>query len=159
MTAILLEVVPAISRPRFQLRCDFDCPPDSRYGVEFLLDSRFKEGEFTPKLVQIVHPGEGFILGTELLERVKGYTCLGLRHAEAMLRNQERIPMEWQDQDLWLIFPASLQRDKGVRGRHDAVIDWKEIFFIKWGFTNWLLYERSLTDGFGGNCWVPVLDE
>lgn len=149
MGAVLLleSVSTQLLRPRFQLKCDFDHPPNPRYGIELLLDSRFKEGEFTLEVVRFVNDDEYFILGTEMLKRIRGHKCLGQRQAEAMLRNQERIPEEWQD--YWLVFPASQQRESGV----------VEVPFIKWTFDRWLLYQRGLPDGFGQNCRVVVLGE
>jgi len=55
------------------------------------------EEEFKPTLHEFLREGENFVNGEEMVRRAKEQDALtGLRHAEAMLRNQERIPIEWR---------------------------------------------------------------
>ena len=73
-----------------------------------------EEGEFEPTLHEFLREGENSINGEEMVNRAKEQAVLtGLRHAEAMLRNQERIPVEWRK--YYLVFPEVWQGPLGDR--------------------------------------------
>lgn len=66
-------------------------------GWECLSPVESEEGEFEPSLVEFLEKGEIFVKCEEMLKRAKEKgISTGLRHLEAMLRNQERIPVEWR---------------------------------------------------------------
>jgi hypothetical protein len=54
-------------------------------------------GEFEPELREFLEPGEDRVGGEEMVKRAVNKGALaGLRQAEAMLRQQEKIPVEWR---------------------------------------------------------------
>lgn len=70
-------------------------------------DIEDKEGEFTPELLNVFKEEEQSISGEELLKRAEEKdACLGQRHAEAMLRQQQTIPKEWREN--YLVFPGTV---------------------------------------------------
>ena len=73
-----------------------------------------EEGEFEPILHEFLQEGESRIGGEEMVKRAKNQGVLtGLRHAEAMLRNQEKIPVEWRK--FYLVFPEVWLSPDGSR--------------------------------------------
>ncbi len=92
-------------------------------GWKLVNDSKAKEGEFTPELVEFFKDGENYIGGEEMLTR--GQTignCAGQRHAEAMFRDSSKIPEEWKK--YVLVFTDTVWRDP-VGGRGVAYLDWR----------------------------------
>ena len=96
-----------------------------------------EEGEFEPTLCEFLREGENSINGEEMIRRAKEQGVLtGLRHAEAMLRNQERIPVEWRKH--YLVFPEVWQGPGGGRN----------VFYLYWGGRRWYLVCGWLGDDF-----------
>lgn len=92
-----------------------------------------KEGEFEPFLVEFLQSGEGCISGEEMLKRAKEQVILTeLRHAEAMLREQDKIPVDYRKH--YLVFPEVWQSLGGDR----------YVFCLCWGGLCWCLFY----------CWV-----
>jgi len=93
-----------------------------------------EEAEFEPTLHEFLREGENFIDGEEMVKRAKEQGILtGLRHAEAMLRNQEKIPVEWRK--YYLVFSEVWRSPDGDRyawslywddGRWCLSYDWLE---------------------------------
>jgi hypothetical protein len=99
-----------------------------------------EEGEFEPTLHEFLRGGMNSINGEEMVRRAKEQDALtGLRHAEAMLRNQERIPVEWRK--YYLVFPEVWQNPGGNR----------YVFCLYWDGWRWCLYYGWLDDGFSSN--------
>ena len=73
-----------------------------------------EDGEFEPVLQEFLLPGETSIGGEEMVGRAKqkGVTS-GLRHAEAMLREQAKIPAEFRK--YVLVFPEVWRGPGGNR--------------------------------------------
>jgi hypothetical protein len=87
-----------------------------------------EQGEFEPTLQEFLQDGEDCVDGEEMVRRAKEKGALtGIRHAEAMLRNQERIPESWRK--YYLVFPEVWQ---GPRGRRRA-------FCLHWSGSRWYL--------------------
>jgi len=80
-------------------------------GWECLEPVEAEEGEFEPFLQEFLREGESRVGGEEMIKRAESKT--GLRHAEAMLRNQENIPVEWRK--YYLVFPEVWRSLFGVR--------------------------------------------
>lgn len=79
----------------FRLVANFDY--DKRKdGWTLVYDSKVKDGEFTPQLVKFLQNDEHQITGEETVKRaIELGSCAGQRHAEAMLRNKDKIPAKW----------------------------------------------------------------
>ena len=93
--ALVLSLIKVV----FQLRPTFDRDMLKEGWKELEKDSPTQEGEFIPELEEIVtSKDEGRdISGEEFERRIKGRGDLvGQRQLEAMLREQERIPVEWR---------------------------------------------------------------
>ena len=91
----------------FRLRPDFD--PDIPTRLKKLdKDSPAKGGDFTPELETIIKEGDSSYIGEkELTRRIEGREDLaGQRHLEAMLRDQDAIPVEWRKYEL--VAPATV---------------------------------------------------
>ena len=96
-----------------------------------------EEEEFKPTLHEFLREGEGSINGEEMIRRAKEQGVLtGLRHAEAILRNQEKIPVEWRKH--YLVFPEVWQGPGGGRN----------VFYLYWGGRRWYLVCGWLGDDF-----------
>lgn len=97
-----------------------------------------EKGKFEPVLQEFMQKRDGGRLGGErMVERVKEQKIQsGLCHAEAMLRNQERIPVEWRK--YCLVFPEVWQGPGGYR----------YMFFLSWYGSRWYLDYCSLGDVF-----------
>jgi len=95
------------------------------------------EGEFEPTICEFLREGENSINGEEMVRCAKEQDALtGLRHAEAMLRNQERIPVEWRK--YYLVFPEVWQCPVGNR----------YVFCLYWDGPRWSLRCRWLGSDF-----------
>ena len=97
-----------------------------------------EEEEFKPTLHEFLREGEGSINGEEMIRRAKEQGVLtGLRHAEAILRNQEKIPVEWRKH--YLVFSEVWQDPHGDRS----------VFCLRWDGRRWFLHYSWLGGGFG----------
>lgn len=101
-----------------------------------------KDGElFKPTFLNFVYPRETQVSGEEMIRRVGNIEdWTGLCHAEAMLRNQERIPAEQREHRL--VFPEVWQGPNGYR----------HVFCLYWDGKRWYLYYYWLDDAFGSDC-------
>ena len=87
-----------------------------------------EEGEFEPFLVEFLAEKEPYVGGEEMVKRAKEKNALtGLRHAEAMLRNQEKIPVEWRK--YCLVFTEVWQFADGNR----------DVWCLYWDGEHWCL--------------------
>ncbi|MCX6721559.1 MAG: hypothetical protein NT026_03110 [Candidatus Staskawiczbacteria bacterium] len=82
-----------------------------------------EEGEFEPFLQEFLQKGESHVSGEEMVKRAEIKT--GLHHAEAMLRNQEKIPAEWQK--FYLVFTEVWRGPDGSR----------RVWCLGWGGGRW----------------------
>ena len=124
------------------------CPPATKFQLVAKIDRNMtgwtcvepveaEEAEFEPTLHEFLREGENFINGEEMVRRAKEQGVLtGLRHAEAMLRNQERIPVEWRKH--YLVFPEVWQSPAGYR----------DVFCLGWVGRRWCLDCYWLDCGF-----------
>ena len=97
-----------------------------------------EEDEFEPILCEFLQSGETRISGEEMIGRAREQKIqTGLRHAEAMLRNQERIPVDWRK--YYLVFPESWWYPA----------DRRNVFCLYWVGGCWYLYYRWLGSAFG----------
>jgi hypothetical protein len=98
-----------------------------------------KEGDFEPFLQEFLQEEDnGHLGGEEMIRRAKekGISA-GLRHAESMFRNQERIPVEWRK--YYLVFPEVWQSPN----------DHRCVFCLSWDSVHWFLNYRRLAYDFG----------
>lgn len=95
------------------------------------------EGEFEPELQEFLREGESYVGGEEMVKRAKDRT--GLRHAEAMLREQDKIPADYRK--YVLVFPEVWRDPCSDRG----------VFCLSWGGGRWVLGYDWLSDGFGSS--------
>jgi len=94
-------------------------------------------GEFEVVIEDFLEEGEPYIGGEEMVSRAKNRGIrTGLRHAEAMLREQEKIPVD--QRKYVLIFPEVWQDPRGYRG----------VFYLFWSGERWNLDFRWLGDNF-----------
>jgi len=100
------------------------------------------EGDFEPFLQEFLQKEDNDSLGgEETVKRAKELGVFtGLRHAEAMLRNQERIPVEWRKYHL--VFPEVWEGPDGAY----------YVFCLFWGGKHWFLRCNWLISGFGPHC-------
>src|SRR3989344_16712 len=100
-----------------------------------------EEAEFEPTLHEFLREGENFIDGEEMVKRAKEQGILtGLRHAEAMLRNQEKIPVEWRK--YYLVFSEVWRSPHGDRSA----------WALFWGDERWCLGCHWLGGDFSSRC-------
>jgi hypothetical protein len=94
-------------------------------------------GEFEPELQEFLKRDENCIVGEEIVRRAKekGISS-GLRHAEAMLRNQDKIPVEWRK--FVLVFPEVWQNPNGYRN----------VWYLYWDGKQWYLSDGWVSYGF-----------
>ncbi len=124
----------AATMPIFRLAQGFDSDM-ANDSWELLFDSRLKEGEFMPELVELGR--EDCVDGDEMVKRTEQENCGGQRAVEAMLRDQDKIPQEWRK--YVLVFPATIWRDRlGVRS----------VASLFWGGFRWCLDFIWLGSGF-----------
>ena len=118
----------------FCLKIDIDRDMTSWSCVEPV---EAKEGEFEPVLHEFFNEGEVSIVGEELVQRAKKQGApTGLRHAEAMLREEDKIPSEWRK--YVLVFPEVWQDPDGHRNA----------FYLHWDGDRWYLSYGWLRAGF-----------
>lgn len=111
-------------------------------GWKLLESAPAEEGDFEPAIHEFLKEEDnGRCGGEEVVRRAKEKGVLtGLRHAEAMLRNQERIPVEWRK--FVLVF-AEVWR--GPSGRRDA-------WCLFWDGGRWYLDYYWLGHDFNSGC-------
>lgn len=98
-------------------------------GWKLLEPAPSEEGEFEPTIHEFLKEEDnGCCGGEEMVKRAKEQGALtGLRHAEAMLRNQERIPVEWRK--FVLVFVEVWQGPDGGR----------DVWCLYWRGRRWCL--------------------
>ncbi len=98
------------------------------------------EDEFEPFLNEFLKQGEGYIGGEEMIKRSKekGISS-GLRHLEAMLRNQEKIPVEWRK--YVLVSTEIWQTPDGDRN----------VWYLYWDGKRWYLSYDWLSHNFNSD--------
>ncbi|MEK7540725.1 MAG: hypothetical protein AAB529_00575 [Patescibacteria group bacterium] len=100
-----------------------------------------EEGEFESFLAEFLEPGESCLGGEEMVKIAKKQGILtGLRHAEAMLRDQDRIPADWRK--YYLVFPEVWQSPSGYRA----------VFDLYWYGCRWYLSYSWLDNDFISRC-------
>ena len=98
------------------------------------------EGEFEPVLREFLREGETFIGGEEMVKRAKEQGALtGLLHAEAMLREPEKIPVECRK--FALVFPEVSVDPSGYR----------DVWYLDWVGVHWYLHYSWLDHDFNSN--------
>ena len=117
----VVAFVMAMLTPVFRLVAGFDRDM-TKENWELLSDTEVKEGEFTPEMVDFFRDKDGdYITGKEMVRRTDQENCGGQRAAEAMLRNQDKIPQELRK--YVLVFPKTVwQCPDGFRCV--ACLDW-----------------------------------
>jgi hypothetical protein len=123
-----LFLLPNISRDM----TGWECVEPAEVGVD----------EFEPTICEFLQPGETRLGGEEMVKRARQQSInnSGLRHAEAMLREQDKIPTEWRK--YCLVFPEVWQSLSGHRG----------VFYLYWGGNRWSLDCYWLDDDFDSYC-------
>ena len=128
------------------------CPPATKFQLVAKIDRNMtgwtcvepveaEEAEFEPTLHEFLREGENFIDGEEMVKRAKEQGILtGLRHAEAMLRNQEKIPVEWRK--YYLVFSEVWRSPHGDRSA----------WALFWGDERWCLGCHWLGGDFSSRC-------
>ena len=100
-----------------------------------------EEGGFQPELHEFLAEGESYCNGEEMVKRAKERGVFtGLRYAEAMLRNQEKIPVEWRK--FVLVFAEVWQSPCGNR----------YVWCLDWDGGRWCLGCGWLSSGFISRC-------
>lgn len=95
------------------------------------------EGEFEPVLQEFLVGEEKYVLGEEMLKRAKEKgVSTGLCHIEAMLRQQEKIPVEWRKFVL-----VSTEVWQGPNGN-------RSVWYLCWSDGRWSLYYYWLSSSF-----------
>lgn len=124
-----------VKTAQFRLTPTFDYNK-TKDGWTLVSDSEDKEGDFEPELMEFLREGESSIIGEEMLKRTEK-EGFGQRHAEAMLRNQNAIPVEWRK--YVLVFTGTLWR--GLSGN-------RYVPHLYWSGSGWYLHFRWLGYGF-----------
>ena len=108
-------------------------------------DSPFLGGVFTPVLANPFNPVETSVMGSEWEKRAKQYKDhSGQRELEAMLREQDKIPIEWQGYRL--VGSATVWNDGNSRHYNGLMFDGG-----RWCFRRFLICEY-ITQSFESNC-------
>lgn len=87
--------VVALLAPVFRLMPVFDRDMTAKKW-ELLADRSDVQGDFTPELVEFLKDEEDYVIGEKMIKGTESEDNAGQRHAEAMLREQEKIPEEWR---------------------------------------------------------------
>jgi len=138
--------------------------------------------EFTPELYEFLPNGKTCVTGEEMILLADQRVLTGLRHAEAMLREPEKIPVEWQK--FTLFFPEVWQDSDSVRfvwcihlrGHHGWCLDyfWLGLKFgsdcrlvasskvaspkPRWHEEDGVIYFDITSNGLGGSHWIRRLE-
>ena len=101
-----------------------------------------EEGGFEPTLHSfLLEEDGGCVAGEEMVRRAKEKEISsGLRHLEAILRQQERIPADWRK--YYLVFPEVWQSPLGYRA----------VFDLYWYGCRWYLSYSWLDNDFISRC-------
>jgi len=111
--------------------------PDGRRLVEEESVEEF-DGPATLEGAKFLEGYEAWINGEEMLERAKKLgDCAGLRHAKALLRQQNLIPANWQEKIL--VFAGTVAR--GSDGHRDVA-------YLCWYVYRWDLFWSCRDDTF-----------
>ena len=107
-------------------------------GWKLLEAAPTEEGEFEPTIHEFFKEEDGgCCVGEEVVKRAKEKGALtGLRHAEAMLRNQEKIPVEWRK--FVLVFAEVWRCPDGRRN----------VWYLSWCGGRWGLFYYWLRHDF-----------
>ena len=110
----------------------------TRDGWTHEIKAGVQDGEVTLGLVSFIQEGESSVPGDEMVRLAKeNDAMLGQRHAEALLRNQDKIPEEWRD--YILVFPGDVWRDPHGR---------RVVPYLCWYGGRWYLHFCWLESGF-----------
>lgn len=106
-----------------------------------LLEPAAAEGEFEPWLQELLQESDGGCCGgEEMIKRAKEKgVSSGLRHLEAMLREQEKISVEWRK---YLLVSTEVWR---------TLDDSRYVWYLYWLGGRWDLGGRWLENGFGSH--------
>jgi hypothetical protein len=130
LAKLVVAFVAEVLRVGFNLASDVE---RDMIGWTCLEQVKAEPCEFEPELQEFLQKGEDYVDGEEMVRRAKEQGVLsGLRHAEAMLRNQERIPVEWRK--FVLVFPEVWQSPNDYRG----------VWILCWIEGRWRLGRRWL---------------
>ena len=136
--AKVVELVGTAPRLAFTLITNIDHDMD---GWVCINPVEVEEGEFAPFLYEFLYSGEKSIVGKDMIRRAEGQKIqTGLCHAEAMLRNQKKIPPELRK--YCLVFPEVWQNSIGER----------YVFILSWTHGCWNLNCESLGQVFDFDC-------
>jgi hypothetical protein len=127
-----------VNAVRFRLAPIF-CNDKTKDGWELISDDKTSEGDFEPELMGFLREGESSVIGATMLERTNEGAA-GQHYAEAMLRNQNAIPVEWRK--YMLVFTGTVWRTSGG----DCVVP-----YLFWHGSNWDLHTRWLGHSFDSN--------
>lgn len=142
----VVALVAAMLTPVFRLVAGFDRDMTKEEKWELLSDTEAKEGEFKPELVEFLKDGEDYVSGDEMVKRTDSEDCGGQRTAEAMLREQDKIPQEFRK--YYLVFPKTVWRLR-LGGRRVAYLHFRG--------GRWYLGFFWLGNDFGRHCRVVRL--
>ena len=108
-------------------------------GWKLKSDVDVQIGEFNLELVEFFKDEENYIKGTEMEKRAKKLNAnLSQRHAEVLLANQDKIPVEFREK-YFLVFTGTVWVD-GLGHRR--------VPYLHWHGGQWYLYFRWLDYGF-----------
>lgn len=111
-------------------------------GWKLKNDREIRDGEFILELLDFFQKKESHVSGNELVKRAKEKDALfGQRHAEALLRNKDKIPEKWRK--YVLVFPGTVWRDS----RGDLRVP-----CLRWHDRCWDLCFGWLAPGFYSHC-------
>lgn len=129
----VVTCVAAMLTPIFRLVVGFDRDM-TKEKWELFSDTEAKEGEFKPELVDFFRDEDGdHINGDDVVTRTQSEVCGGQRAAEAMLRDQDKIPEAWRK--YVLVFPRTVWRFR----YGDRIVAYLRWFDSKWYLSfDWL---------------------
>lgn len=124
--------------PIFRLVDKFD-NDKTKDGWTSMSDTELNDGQFQPELVEFLKDGEDYVNGDEMVKRTEHEANGGQRAAEAMLRDQSKIPQAWRKHIL--VFPKTLWRDSDRCQR---------VPYLYWDDGEWCLLFDWLGNDFDG---------
>ncbi len=99
------------------------------------------EGEFELELKEFLRKGESYLGGEDMVKRAKELGVdSGLRHLEAVLREQDKIPVEMRQFCL-----VSTEVWVGPNGDRD-------VWYLDWRGGRWVLFSYWLDNDFNSSC-------
>ena len=131
-------------------------------GWELLTNSEVKRGAFRPKLTKFLNSDEPCLWGDEFLKRVVELgDCAGQRHAENILRNQNKIPKSWRR--FMLIFPGTVWQSppnrRTIAFRRGLSTDRRRVPCLRWRGSHWRLFFPRIAYGFYESCRIICIRE